>query len=125
MTEGAWLSKAPSAHTATTRRIVASARNTAHYVVDGRPVCEAVEYRNGPALSPFKIAGWVPLRVWDKKCTLCGRVLNPPSPRPPAGKGKPSTNTARVRVARLLAGQDPRGLGPIAPLPAHGKASRS
>lgn len=74
-----WRSKGPAdgqaAKTAVTVRPGTQCAGTAHYVVDGAPVCAALKMKDGvtPMLAPFKCS-WVELRWRDRKCGYCRRL---------------------------------------------------
>jgi hypothetical protein len=55
-------------------RLGTQSTNTAHYVVDGAPLCAALKRKDGvPLLQHFKCS-WVPLRSFDRKCGYCRRL---------------------------------------------------
>jgi hypothetical protein len=73
-----WLSKGQaegqSPMTSFTLRPSTQATSTAHYVVDGAPLCAALKRKDGvPLLRHFKCS-WVPLRAFDRKCGYCRRL---------------------------------------------------
>lgn len=74
---GEWMSKGPAHGQAPMTQLhlrhERQSTQTAHFLVDGRPVCASLQVMGKPLLAPFKCS-WMPLRAWDKKCGLCLRL---------------------------------------------------
>jgi hypothetical protein len=73
---GAWMSKAPSEASAPMTNLVlaGNATGTAHFVVNGKPLCASQVLRDGrPMFAPF-LCGWRELRTYDRKCKYCERA---------------------------------------------------
>ena len=76
---GAWMSKGPGTRApGGSRRCVrpgTQCTQTAHFIVDGAPLCaQAVTLDGRPRFAPF-LSSWVELRSFDRRCKICSEMI--------------------------------------------------